>query len=571
MSNRRVVPAFVSWLLSAVMVGVFSVWWFHRLWVPLHGELIFDDAYMFYRYAMHVRQGLGVSWNLDGMHTYGQTSPLWALIVLLLSYVPKNISAVLMLGSWVFSVFALTAMAWAVASDAVSRVMQQFWCVFPLVAVPVALTSTFSCHATTAMETMLAVTLGAVFLGLILGWQRGTVRAEFVGLVGLLLFLTRPESAVVVVLVPTLFFLFSRQTATKGSILVVLGWFFAGVALEMVTCKLYFHTALPLSYAMKSGYGYAGYAGNWHPFSVMFGFFSSYRIYLVVMALFVRRKEWKLVAACVLPALLTFAYLTTVTQIMGFHARFYVPYLPFFVVPSLLVIDRRAAEFGEAQAQWSVKKTLTHLVAALVVLVCCHGALPTMVGAAVDDREQAKKLAYGPVVLRTDAGSELPERPYLDVMWGLTNLVVNQLPEGSTVAASEVGYLGGHAIEVNIVDLAGLNDNEIAMHGFQMKSLLARKPDVIWMPHWDYTYQRGEMLSDPALLEQYDLYAGAANYGLAVRKETPNRAVLDRELPVLWKKLYPGYEMKDYLVRSASWPRQQHRLGSECSTMNRDC
>jgi hypothetical protein len=541
----------------------------------MHSPLTFDDAYMFYRYAMHVRQGLGASWNLDGVHTYGLTSPLWGLVVLLLSGVRGNISAVLMLGSWVCSVVALVAMAWAVASDATSRAMRQFWCVCPLVAVPVALTVIFSWSATTAMETMLAVALGGLFLGLVLGWQRGAVRAEFVGLAGLLLFLTRPESAIVVVLVPILFFALSKQGSAKSipsrGIITILGLFFAGAALEMIACKLYFHTSLPLSFAMKSGNGYAGYAGNWHPFAVMFEFFSAFRIYLVAMALFVRKRDWKVVVACIVPALLTFAYLTTATQIMGFHARFYTPYLPFFVVPSLLVIDRRVAELEKSQSQWRVKTTLMHVIAAAVVLVCCHGTLPAMVLGVADSRLQAKKFVYDPVVLGTDAGVLLPERPYLDVMWGLTNMVVKQLPQGSTVAASEVGYLGGHALQVNIIDLAGLNDNEIALHGFQMKSLLARKPDVIWMPHWDYTYQRGVMLTDPALLDQYDVYAGAANYGLAVRKESPNRAVLDRELPLLWEKLYPGYVMKDYLVRSASWTGQEHRLQSECSSKKRDC
>jgi hypothetical protein len=31
-------------------------------------------------------------------------------------------------------------------------------------------------------------------------------------------------------------------------------------------------------------------------------------------------------------------------------------------------------------------------------------------------------------------------------------------------------------------------------------------------------------------------------------------------MQVLWAKLYPGLSMKDYLVRSAHWSDQAHRL-----------
>ena len=121
------------------------------------------------------------------------------------------------------------------------------------------------------------------------------------------------------------------------------------------------------------------------------------------------------------------------------------------------------------------------------------------------------------------------------------------------MAATEVGYLGERAQQVNVIDLAGLNDYEIARHGFEMNALLARKPDLIWMPHRNYTYQRGVMLSNAELLREYDVYAGAANYGLAVRKDSPVRGQIEERMKVFWSAVYPGYAMDDYLVTSASW------------------
>ncbi len=64
-------------LLSAAFVG-----WLGLLGSQVHylkhGGHQIDDSYMFYRYAQHLRQGLGFSWNMDGIHTYGMTTLLWA-------------------------------------------------------------------------------------------------------------------------------------------------------------------------------------------------------------------------------------------------------------------------------------------------------------------------------------------------------------------------------------------------------------------------------------------------------------------------------------------------------------
>src|ERR1700712_4234539 len=76
-----------------------------------HDPLLFDDAYMFLRYAHHVRQGLGYSWNPDGVHTYGPTSLLWALVTFVLSYAPTGAWTQLLMGSGLCSIGAAVAMA----------------------------------------------------------------------------------------------------------------------------------------------------------------------------------------------------------------------------------------------------------------------------------------------------------------------------------------------------------------------------------------------------------------------------------------------------------------------------
>jgi hypothetical protein len=72
-------------------------------------------------------------------------------------------------------------------------------------------------------------------------------------------------------------------------------------------------------------------------------------------------------------------------------------------------------------------------------------------------------------------------------------------------------------------------------------------------------YQRGLMFSDPALLAQYDVYAGAANYGLALRKNSPYRPQIEQQMQVYWNAVYPGYRIGDYHVRSANWSGKRSR------------
>jgi hypothetical protein len=306
-------------------------------------------------------------------------------------------------------------------------------------------------------------------------------------------------------------------------------------------------------------------------------FVIQFRWYVALLVLCVRRAEWRLVTVCLVPALLTFAYLTTVTQIMGFDSRYYMPYLAFFVVPALLVLDRRLVmldrrlvmldrRLGEvprawdAQKQWGPRAAALHLLAAGAVLAVCVWSVPTGVARVIDRKLVKGNAVYEPAILVTAGDATLPEVPYLAAMWAVTDTLMAPLPAGVTIAASEVGYLGAHAPQATIIDAAGLNDTQIALHGFSMAALLARKPDVIWMPHPDYTYQRGLMLSDPALLQQYEVYADAANYGLAVRKDSPYRAQIEMRMLALWARLYPGQRMQDDLVKSVQWSGKSHGL-----------
>jgi hypothetical protein len=554
-SYRRLYP-----IAAAVLLAMVAGVWMRALWAVWRTPLAFDDAYMFARYAMNVRHGLGVSWNLDGVPTYGQTSLLWGWLVVVLSYLPMGVWKMLSVGSWLCSIGAVIALAWAVAVNARGWLLSSTWRVLPWVALPLATTVVFMGNAVTGMETMLAALLAAVFVGMALAWSRGTARPEWVALVGLALFMTRPDAAIVIVLLPSLLFVLMPGVGT-GNVARLLGLFVAGVLVELIVCKMYFHTALPLSFYMKGRHAYEGFREVWHPELMMLAFLAACELYLVAMILLGRREDWRLIVCCVTPALVTFAYLGTVTQIMGFNARYYVPYFAFFVVPALLVIDRWMASGDiSVEKQWQGKTLLVRGFATGVVMLCFLAGSSEAVQAAIRRTEARVHVEYAPVLVEMSASAPLPGVPWDVMMRDLTDLLVVPLPRGATVAATEVGYLGERAAQVNVIDMAGLNDNEIALHGFDVHALLLRKPDVIWMPNNDYTYLNAWMMSDPELMKEYDVYAGAANYGLAIRKDSPYRAEIDRQMKVFWSAVYPGYRMSDYLVRSASWSRAKQSI-----------
>ena len=515
-----------------------------------HEPLLFDDAYMFLRYAHNVRHGLGYSWNPDGVHTYGPTSLLWALCTFVLSFVPMGSWTQLVLGSGLCSIAAVIATAWSVAANARTQFMRSVVCVLPLVVVPLMGSDVFESNQFNGMETMLGMALCAFFVGLALRWRAGRAHPAAVGAAALLLLLARPESAVVGLLLPALLWWFTEgERPPLTSLLMVYGVFVGGAAIELSACKLYFGTPVPLSVYLKGKTAYKGYSGIWHPELLLVLFLNGCQTVLVTLLLLFRRTDWRLLVCCFVPAVAVFVYLQTVTQIMGFHARYYAPYLPLMLVPALLVLDRRLAEDG-----WLLTRYMRLRVAAASTLVVVLVVLSTAaVQARIRRIEHKPRDQYAAAELTVDAAQPLPQISWQTMMLSMTDDLLGPLPPGGTYAASEVGYLGERLPLATIIDLAGLNDTATALHGFHMEELLRRKPDLIWMPHSDYTYLRGVMFSDPALLAAYDVYAGAGNYGIAVRKDSSLRAAIDRQMAIFWHANYPGYKQSDYLVHAASW------------------
>ena len=543
-------------LVSIAGVALALPGWAVLLW-QAHGALYFDDAYMFYRYAEHLRMGLGLCWNLDRVPTYGMTSLLWQAVVTVFSLLPLSPTHCLLLCSWLCCGAAVLTTAYALWSNA-----QSAWLRRPAIAIALVGFSLFSLkffriNARTGMETMLAMALLALLLALILAQPQRRVSPWLIGAAALLLALARPEAALpaAVLLLLSVVLVPEVRAANVLRSLAVLA---CGVALTLLLARLYFHSWLPLSFYLKSRDGYLGYRMRWYPVTSALAFLRTGGGFLLALALLARRRDARLLLLHLLPLALVMAYLCTVTQIMGMAARYFMPYLPLLAVPALLLLDGGLHEYSTRASAPRAYNLPAHACAAALVVAFLLYWRPLPLQAALEARAEPRVLGYSDVVFVTPATQPLPTLAYDDTFRAIADGVVSALPAGATVAASEVGYLGARFPRINVIDLAGLNDNPFARQGFSPDALIDRHPDLIWMPHDDYTLQRGLLLTDPRLLREFDLYAGAMNYSVAIAKNGPYRALLESRLAALWPQLYPGTTPEEYLTSAVRWDRRTY-------------
>ena len=128
--------------------------------------------------------------------------------------------------------------------------------------------------------------------------------------------------------------------------------------------------------------------------------------------------------------------------------------------------------------------------------------------------------------------------------------IVQQLPEGSVIAASEHGELAAARPDITILDTLGLHDPETAMEGFSAARLTARAPSLIWLPHFHYTPTVKALLLDPAFRRDYVYVPDAYRYGIAVHRSDPETLRILREA---FEEDYPD----------AGWERSVHRFQPE--------
>jgi hypothetical protein len=491
-----------------------------RVWLLELGTFEFDDAFMFVRYAENILAGNGYSWNA-GEPIYGNTSILYTYIIAANTWLfgkYLSISWILISASIVFGIGFLIHLQMGLGRHVESPFLKNHliialitlpFIVFPLI---------YGFHISTGMETTLSLFLHSIFVF-------STLRVfkeksdSFIGLLavsitGYLLFLTRPDNAIVVALFPVILLASVKKWALIRNYVLIM---ILLIGIDSLVKYAAFGEILPLSfYAKKSGFT-EGYTAKyfWNPIKYITQMSAYLLPYILAISLFVRKKSIFFLLAFLLPLALTFGYYFTFDQIMGFNARLYFPFLPYLIVPAILLMDNALLDIKKGdQSLWNfnalISKTSVVIVFLLITVFSKYRFINQYESWAIktgnknaipiENLEQRKFNREKSIIIISDWLKEFPD----DFVFG----------------ATEHGYISGDNPTKTILDFSGLHNRYIAKHGYDESVLRANPPDFIWMPHQDLTVLHFKIRTGQFFQDNYEYIPNYFAFGCAIRKDS---------------------------------------------------
>lgn len=507
-----------------------------------HARRFFDDAFAFCRYADHLLAGWGLAWNAGGPQTFGCTSLLYTFWIAGLRAVTHLAPwQVLSVGSFIPGLLAVFVTGAACARVATNAALRNALVGCGFVCLCTFFQQSFFYHVSTGMDTTTALLTNAVLVLVVVDPRLAQSAPRLVLAAGVawLTYLARPDNLLYAVFFPVL--LLSLGPAARDRrqrALVVFGATLAGLLLLDAGVKtLVFGNPLPLPYYAKTRDFYAGYMGAtaWNPASYTRDFLLNQSLPLLLLILAVNRRSWRLVLATLIPCGLTFAYYATITQIMGFEARFYYPALPFLLVGAYHALDARLEQFRVLRQRMSWRAAGAR-IATVAALAGLEFPIADRMTAWYDARfRRQNPNLYTPGLYEPPRTA--PELGWMPSLQAVSTLV-RTCPVQTVWAMSEHGLISALAPDVQIIDLAGLHDRNTLTGQPTAQHMLAQKPDVIWFPHLHYTGMLYALESSPTLAQEYRYWPGAFDYGLAVHRHSPARAAIERSLREVWRATY---------------------------------
>lgn len=506
---------------------------------------VWDDAYMFVRYADNLLRTGAIAWNPDGVHTFGMTSSLYLAILLpIRAAVPWSAGLAAILSSLSASVLGFTLVLLLVWRETAGRpllrgiavlcaLLQVMWALEDLTA-----------HASTGMDTTFVMAYVAAYL-LLARWHEAAPTRRSVVLLALwggVAFWARPDLLLYTTLVPAALFVFAPDREARRAAFATGALTALVIGVQLIGAKLYFGTPLPLSFYVKSVGVYGDFLiEKWHAFgAIMFGrYVGTFKFTLLAITAHVilvwmgRGRRLTGLHAGVLAATVLFLlyYRFGVAHIMGYFARFYYPTLPalaFLAVRSLvgfadMVPQRLRTAVREMPAQVWYAATIVLGVGLLAPPVYSGGRTfqTNLERGHLASFDLMAEYLHGAIPGK-DGG---PWREY----W--RNLdVIAQLPDDLIIASTEVGMLSALNPNKVIIDIAGLNTADFALQPFDPEVLITRhRPDLVYIPHWDYREMNAALWKSPRFLAEYDVtYAEPDGFGLgfALRRASPHYPAL---------------------------------------------
>ena len=545
-----------SWLVIAASLGLIVVAILSRF----AARYVWDDAYMYVRYADNVITHGVISWNPGGEPTYGLTSLLFLAVVLPIRLlVPNSPAMTAILSSLVCGIIflgLLVALLYRYTDE--SRMITRI--ALLLVTLSLALASEhLAPHFVSGMDTTFALVFVTTYI-IICKWQEQSLSAVstiVMGVWGALAFSARPDLVLYSLLVPASIVALETDPKAKRNALVILGITVAGIGLQMWVASRYFHSPLPLPFYAKGtrlyeDFNYSRY--RFVPVKQLFAYSGSYGyLFLLIGAdLLVNLKEWRrdrsaaeiglVIATC----LFVLYYLFFVLQIMYFSQRFYYPTLPaiaFLAARSTARLIRKIPQTTKQTSQELIRE-LPRFYLLLATFLLLAQLLPVAMSVSGRWLSEVSTGSFANLNVNDDYKAN-----WTQVWFRLGRF--SSLPDSLVIAATEVGHIAALNPDKTIIDLTGLNETSFARNGFSADLLFEQyQPDLIYMPHPDYQRMIAEITNHPYFIQHYDYFPartlGGVRYrvgrfteilpnllGIALRRDSPYypamREVVDRD------------------------------------------
>ena len=553
------------WLVVPVAVAALAL--SAGIGARLYSNRVWDDAYVFVRYARNVLAQGAVTWNPGGEPTYGATSLLFLVVVVPLELVTRADAAVVAAASSLLCGLAFLAVLGVLLWRRVEAPAPagSHLAIIAVLFTMLASIEPLSEHFASGMDTTFTLLFLAVYIMIALREEHDAEERERspsarpapvlgrnalpLGILGGLAYWARPDLMLYTLAVPASMLLLAPDRGARGRALLILA-LTAGVAGVLVLCSwLYFDSPLPLPFYAKCRRLYEDTVYAAHrdaPAAELGRYLRSYGALLVLVALRFglwlrhRARRPSGVEVGLLCATLVFIayYARFVLQITALHQRFYYPTLP-----ALAFLGARSAaeilRLLPAGGPWAAGRTRAWAGPALGLALAVWPAAQLLQEA----RQLGAAARRSPFFVHSSA-RERYKSTWIATTWFRLD-EFSDLPDDLVMAMTEFGFPAAMNPGKTIVDLTGLNNTEFAHHGFSADALFGRyRPDLIFMPWRDYSRMLDQISAHPEFRDDYEYFAPrqlGTSMGLALRRSSKYYSQMQR------------------IARSAAPPRKVHQ------------
>lgn len=484
--------------LVVICVGVFLLMLVQRL----SSLSVWDDAYMFVRYADNLLEYGNLAWNPNGDSTYGLTSLAYLIIVIPLRLIfPTEPALVMILASLISGLLVVLSMVWLLRKLVTDNIHRRVVLIILLLSIIVSGES-ITAHLTSGMDTMFAIFVLIV-------WMKFLYGSDNYGLIGVLggsMFIVRPDLLFIVMgMIPVLFV---KKTSHSQIMRLIIG-IVISVVLQLILTWFYFGNPFPLSFYVKNIPVYSqqfyGYYTN-----TSWGFFLEfirsypYLIGIIMIGFLTRYRSWQWQDRGLLLGSIAFCvyHIAFVIPIMGFSQRFFYPTVPILIVLASREFIHRLNNLPISMIETLKNYPIRILFVPLLLIFAFINPMPIILTLVqYTQPEKIPTIGIGRFDLQTTY-----DYLYADNWYGLDEL--SNLDDDIVIATTEIGLPSAMNLQKTIIDLAGLNQPDFAFNGFSAEWLMAEQnqPDWIYMPFPHYEGMWTSIFEHPIFQEDYEFF-----------------------------------------------------------------